>query len=435
MTAPQGRLGIAGQGDPEGHVDWKAEYIARNADISITWLPNQQIQTKYSFGDVQSVGSCNHARSLVTAFEGGKVGLWNIDHYLQSHKRPHVDLSGVSPASILYTTPDETPHVVPNYTESVTVDDQQRKALFSSGTSIVGVDLLRLQRTECFRYSSTVTALSATTPGVPVTLATEDGLHLYDARTDHRGAVTASTAPYTPKILTILHRGPYAIHVAGRFPSIVTYDRRFYSSVHSTIHSGAQALTSLRDIAPSQRHPHGTILAAGLHEGQSEHGSLELYHQESSLRNDIPVTYVANRNRLTFQQRKLLYAIPHGNRFVCSDSHGSLNWVERDGTPIIRRWDITGAPTSRVEHMARKLICLGDDPNDPRADLAFWTGSAVGVLGFGRHRFEEHEAEAGDCVAADNAAEAYRDIMRTALHRDAQELRVLNMLGVLPPSS
>ena len=433
MTAPRRHPGTAGQGEPAADIDWKAEYIARNADISVFWLPNQQIQTKYSFGDVQSVGSSNHGRNLVTAFEGGKVGLWNINHYSESHKRPHVDLSGISSASILYKTPDETPHVVPNYTESVTVDDSLGKALFSSGKSIVGVDLEGLRRTECFKYSSIVTALSATTPGIPMTLATEDGLHLYDARTNPRGAVTASTAPYTPKILAIIHRGPYAIHVAGRFPSIVTYDRRFFSSVHSTVHSGAQALTSLRDIEPSQRHPYGTILAAGLHEGQSEHGSLELYHQESSLRNDIPDTYVANRNRLTFQQRKLLYAIPHGNRFVCSDSHGSLNWVERDGTPIIRRWDITGAPSSRIEHLARKMICLGDDPNDPRADLAFWTGSAVGVLGFGRHRFEADEAEEGDGVAADNEAEAYRDIMRTALHRDAQELRVLNMMGVLPP--
>ena len=419
-------------------IDWKAEYIARNAEISVHWLKRPSGRSNPSCLDVQSVSTCNEGRSLITAFNGGRIGIWDIGRYAEYEDQDvrRSTLKATSDASTIQTAPGHMEYRVPTYTESMSVDNGSGKAYVASGSSLVDIDLQTLAAAGRSSYTTSVTALSAITSSLPMTVATEEGIHIHDPRLHNSQNIeTAPTGHHTPNILSILHRGPHAIHVAGRFPSIITYDRRFLSKVHSTIWSGAHALTSLSELPQSGPYQHGgALLAAGQHKSQYEKGSLEIYNPDPliPLHNGIATTYQSHRNRAGYCGRKLLYAIPHGCRIVCSDSDGHLTWVERDARPIVRQWDLP--PSGEEEAMARKIIRLGNDPEDPRADLAIWTGTAVGIVGFGTRRFDAR-GEAGDEESQleegeyEDKEHAWRELTRRELHRQAEDLRYLNGFG------
>ena len=427
--------------EQDQEINWKAEYIARNAEISMHWLKRPRGKSSTPCLEVHGASTFNKGRSLITAFNGGRIGIWDISHYIEQQDVRRSILKTTSESSV-FQDPGSIrnlpiSHFVSSYTESISVDDSLGNAYVASSNAVAGIDINTLAVIGRIKFQSPVTALSAISANVPMTVATDDGLHIHDPRNHSAQSVaTAPTSHDTPSILSILHRGPHAIHVAGRFPSIVTYDRRYLSKVHSTIWSGAHALTSLSELPASRYYPHGgAILAAGQYKSQHEKGSLEIYDPDplKPFRNGIFTSHQSNRNRSRYYGRKLLYAIPHGCRIVCSDSDGHLTWVERDGRPRLRQWAL---PPKGEEAMARKIMRLGSDPEDPRADLAIWTGTAVGIVGFGTSRLdakaEEEENEEEDVEEDERKGKEHqwRELMRRELHRQAEDLRYMSSFGL-----
>ena len=252
-------------------------------------------------------------------------------------------------------------------------------------------------------FPSLITALSTADAAVPLTVGTTDGIYLHDwrARTKHgsvsdevidlfdrdatnnpsithRRTLTLPVAKLPPCLdgtrqgpLSILHlqksdqdtTPSHDIYVAGRFTSILHYDRRMFPALRGTIHSGARlcSLSSLpypfsaldsevrrrgeytleqieanrAAIAAS----HGrTLIAAGEYNTK---GSLELYGLRSHPDGDINTLGAlhnsVHKNRQTCSQSKLLSVVTHGTRIAFSDGSGDIKWFERDGFTEVRR--------------------------------------------------------------------------------------------------
>lgn len=201
-----------------------------------------------------------------------------------------------------------------------------------------------------------------------------------------------SYAPLEPAPLSILHQTDHSIMVAGRFPSILNYDRRYFPRLEYVIHSSAR-LSALAYLPFSPRgikdssstEPRGTLISCGEYNGR---GSLELYsvphntwHVSSDsssnetcpmptdlwsdttssasdmLENTSPATAIEDsttaaattqtqpriysyQNRQSISSAKLLSVATQGTRIVFSDADGALKWVERDGKSVARRWNI-----------------------------------------------------------------------------------------------
>jgi len=146
-------------------------------------------------------------------------------------------------------------------------------------------------------------------------------------------------------------------------------------------------------------------------------------------------------------------AVSHGTRLVVSDGDGQIRWVERDGSSLVRRWNInqsverTEAPgifnTCVMEagrgDVARKLLPTNANLDDGHLDhdeLLLWTGERIGVLAFkGKPQFEEEDWE--ELMSAEEKAKRkeeriYGQTMRRALERQADEVRLVRGLGLGP---
>jgi hypothetical protein len=239
----------------------------------------------------------------------------------------------------------------------------------------------------------------------PITVGTNLSLHIYDPRapqqypasfpeqldpsppsiSDRGASVWRSIlspeplphyAPlFRPGPLSILHLPTSAdswdgngdIYVAGRFPSILNYDRRYFPKLRGTIHSGARlcSMTSIpfafasqdkelmrrneltiEQVTTSKALVGNTLVACGEYNSK---GSLELYGlppepeltnlSSDSFSGTMPHAPVV-KNRQTSASSKLLSVSNHGTRLVFSDGSGNLKWVERDGYSEVRRWNI-----------------------------------------------------------------------------------------------
>jgi hypothetical protein len=161
-----------------------------------------------------------------------------------------------------------------------------------------------------------------------------------------------------PGPLSILHLpssgdewdGNGEIYVAGRFPSILNYDRRYFPKLRGTIHSGARlcSLASLpypfasmeKDLArrgelsieqvwEAKTRPGKTLIACGEYNSK---GSLEMYGlcpepHLSTISSDSSAGSLQNsvmKNRQTSSSSKLLSVANHGTRIVVSDGGGNL---------------------------------------------------------------------------------------------------------------
>jgi hypothetical protein len=236
---------------------------------------------------------------------------------------------------------------------------------------------------------------------------------------DRRGRTELSDyAHVEPGPLSILHHGTHDILVAGRFPSILSYDRRFFPRLQSVIHSGARlSCLTMFPYAPKPARnglATATLIAAGEYGGR---GSLELYslphsssaprqqssssniHEFPSATNSYPnddddpehstssePTFnppstnaspqpppshhepFAYKNRQEASPAKLLSVASQGTRIVFSDAEGGLKWVERDGRGLVRRWNLNefvydergGKAGVSGDVVARKICVLGD---------------------------------------------------------------------------
>lgn len=276
-----------------------------------------------------------------------------------------------------------------------------------------------------------------------------------------------------PGPLAILHHSEHEILAGGRFPSILSYDRRYFPRLQYVIHSSA-SLSSLASIpyppsaSGSSRPGTSTLIACGEYRGR---GSLELYSlphikasnpDDCSASSEEPYSY---KNRQDASSSKLLSVATQGTRIVYSDSEGGLKWVERDGRSLVRRWnmnsfDLDATPvgtginsnmvtTSRSgDEVARKIVPLATTTMTTTSssvdsdthgygkrgdgDLLIWTGERVGIVTTRPQRLDHrqvvHEIESAgqqDDPSRDlrHKEEEYAQRMRLALERQADERR------------
>lgn len=424
-----------------------------------------------------------------------------------------------------------------NLGECVSVDSIRQRAYLAVGHVVNEVDLETLRVISQQRYPWSVFALSQETDySVPLTLATTLSLHIYDGRlskTEEEEAINlrceqpnVSLVPesliYTPPDSPLLqfqpngrppHRirspdlsessdnyaplfqpGPLAVlhppapHVnsiflAGRFPSILQYDRRYFPRLQSTVHSGGRLCGLVSVPAPrfplfsSSKYPDSsTVVACGEYNGK---GSLELYRLAatgemdetgpSACSSTLATSY---QNRQSVASSKILSVQSHGTRIVYSDGDGNIKWVERDGRTEVRRLninsyrqrpnteanshnddeahDVTGlwASVSRAQNdgdVARKILPTGG--NLTGDELLVWTGERLGRVRFSDVPDADEIGEDDEMSLDGDADDATREeirsrkrelqarereyskMMRRALETQADEVRRMGDFG------
>lgn len=261
---------------------------------------------------------------------------------------------------------------------------------------LIEVDLQTLCVVDLESYPWSITAMSAASPHVPLTVGTSLGIHLHDSRVKQPprndsnefvdGLSTLSAQhfyerslrnlfldeplpPYAslsqPGPLSILHLqrpGQEAglsdhLYVAGRFSNILHYDRRKFPSIKDTIYSGASlcSMTSLpypfsstdselrrtgqlsqAQVKQSKSCENGgrTLIACG---DYNTKGALELYGLSSEGSAHLaPGEQNQSQNRSSASRSRLLSVVNHGTRIAVSDGTGCIKWFERDGFTEVR---------------------------------------------------------------------------------------------------
>lgn len=378
---------------------------------------------------------------------------------------------------------------------------------------LVEVDLETLSTISHNRFPFSITALSEAKHPVPLTVGTNLSLYLQDfrerntagsfltrggiidsfdahcsgtsgsGRASFRSLLNPEPIPeyahlYQPGPLSILHLPSSAnewdvngdIYVAGRFPSILNYDRRNFPKLKGTIHSGARLFSmaslpfpfaslekdlarrgelSVDQVLESKTRPGKTLIACGEYNSK---GSLEMYGLSpnplltttSSGSSAGSVYNAVLKNRQTSSSSKLLSVASHGTRIVVSDGGGNLKWLERDGFTEARRWNIAHGS---IEAPRGIFGTLGDSYMDTgsgdivikilehQGDLVLWTGEKIGLLtfsskpGFSAESFEESEKTAEE-AHIEREERVYSDTMRRALEHQANEVRYVRGLGL-----
>lgn len=360
---------------------WFKEHIARHALLDPQWLRHLK--------SVESMAVLD-ANTIFGHLDDRSVCVWKLGDQLPSigaQSRPGL-LS--APIALAGQT----------FSENVTLDRHRQHAYFGIGDALFEVDLLTLQVAGIQRFPAPISVLS-TSQGEPFTIGTQMGLHVLDPRL----RVSCANFDHIQGVpLSIVHRDAHLIHVAGSFSSLINYDRRRPRRVQSTTYSGA----NLSSIASSS--DQSTIIAVGAYKGK---GSLEVYpfQRRSSELAEPPF-----RNRSMVSHCKCMSVISQGSHIVLSDSNGVLHWFEPGGSfPLRRRILSSGL-------MARKVLAVDQAPNSP---LALWSGDRIGILRYGRAAIEEIEDEV-------EPEETFDAMMRTALQRQADEVRIISGLGFRP---
>lgn len=270
------------------------------------------------------------------------------------------------------------------------------------------------------------------------------------------------------------------IYVAGRFPSIMNYDRRYFPKLRGTIHSGARlcsmtsipspfsavdrdlmrrSVLSFEQVQASKDTPGNTLIACGEYNSK---GSLELYglsprSELTAISSDSRANRTHNstlKNRQTSSSSKLLSVANHGTRIAFSDGGGSIKWMERDGVTEVRRWNISHgsieAPRGIFGTVGDSFTDSGSGdialkilntkvPGAPRTvnddDLVLWTGDKLGLLsfspkpGFTSESFEEI-AKTSEQARREREEKIYGETMRRALVTQGDEVRFMRGLGL-----
>ncbi|KAI9648125.1 hypothetical protein NHQ30_002757 [Ciborinia camelliae] len=387
-------------------------------------------------------------------------------------------------------------------------------------TGLVEIDLETLQTVNHEKYLFSITALSEAKHPTPLTVGTNLSLYLHDSRQktnvgspsqtervdlvnvtpvsanqpfSFKSLLNPEPSPeyahlYQPGPLSIVHvpnsggewNGNGDIYVAGRFPSILNYDRRNFPKLRGTIHSGArlsQIVTlpypfasmekdlarrgelSMEQVWQAKTRPGKTLIACGEYNSK---GSLEMYGlcPDLTLPN-TPSQFSAGRlqdstmkNRQTSSSSKLLSVANHGTRIVVSDGGGNLKWFERDGFTEARRLNIAQgfveAPRgifgtsgnsymdSASEDIAIKILTTDSGLTERPANennLVLWTGDKIGLLsfsskpGFTADSFEETSKTAEEALQ-EKEERTHAATMRRALEMQANEVRYVRGLGL-----
>ncbi|KAG8163435.1 hypothetical protein KVR01_006732 [Diaporthe batatas] len=403
------RLRIMANWDPSfpgENVNWYDEYIQRNAPINVNWLQQPVLRDGVESTCIETRGIALYTPEnaqqdhqgletvlAVSPLDDGSVCVWDVT----GTKGRKGAICARSRPGILYIdgpsadNSSRSKRIDSGVTECVSVDSRQHLAFFAVQNHLIEVDLRRLTVVGCESFPWSITALSTTDAGVPLTVGTNNGIHPYDHRyraarqsdsservddTDGLRALDVYTRslkalfdnnplpPYAP----LSHPGPLSIlHMqrpgaeADRFPSILSYDRRMFPSIKGSLHSGArlsslaslpvpfstvdnelrrEGLLSPQQIETSKTTPPGgrTLIACGEYNTK---GSLEMYGLQppSQSSTSVPggLSNSVFKNRQSSSDSKLLSCVNQGTRLVCSDGSGRLKWFERDGFTEVRR--------------------------------------------------------------------------------------------------
>lgn len=368
------------------------------------------------------------------------------------------------------------------------------------------------------KFPFSISAISESKNTTPITVGTDRSLHIYDSRASllhftssdvserlegmgplpRTSALQCLSNPQAINYAPLLHPRPLSIihiptstnswdssgeiYVAGRFSSILIYDRRCFPKLRGTIYSGARlcSMTSisypfpaeLRDrmrlgelsieqVEAAKAESGNTLIACGEYNSK---GSLELYGLPSPSRftaiNEDGLAPKAQysdflKNRQTSSNSKLLSVSSHGTRIIFTDSGGNIKWVERDGFTGVREWNmdrgsigepfgIFGTPgnsymDSSSGDIVRKILHTNSNAEHDRNslskdDLILWTGEKVALLsfsskpGFTTDSFEV-KAKSVEEAMREREERVYGETMKKALKMQADEVRFISSLG------
>jgi len=380
---------------PGEEINFHQDYIQRYAPSYVDWLETADNNT--SEREVIGVAAIHQpdktVQNLVTAQEDGSVRIWDIS----SSGSQIIGETKAGTLAMATSNKDKETGGIDN----ISIDSQQRKAYIAISNHLHELDLNTLQVTRKQAFPFHITALSEARYPIPLTIGTNQTLHLFDPRSSYTPSTEESTTRLeliggTPpkdsfliqtrlrspnSAITLEQPGPTSIlHlpasssssqnddtiiVAGRFTSLLTYSRRFWPKTTSTLFSGArlssltylsypyiprsltQTLTadpslSLSILDAAKAAPGVTLIAAGEYKGK---GSLELYGLPRGHANGY-------RNRQTASRTRLIAVATHGTSIVFSDGDGNMKWVERNGSTLVREQCIS-APT---DHSRRSSV-------------------------------------------------------------------------------
>lgn len=456
------------------HLSWYGEYVARNAPLSLSWLQPSYRQPGRQETEIRGLDCFGDSgERIIAPLDDGSACIWKIGRDIDAFDNQNGRILARSRAGLLSANgPEKASLPEPassnrnGIVECVSVDAPRNKAYFAVHHGLNEIDLETLQLTSFHRYPAPISVLSKADYPTPLTVGTSLSLHLHDPRIpgksytsasserldtfamlpnvdlnvkqDFRGLLSANRPIFSDSVkypcpLSILHLpSSNALHVAGRCPSILSYDRRTFPKLASTTHSSA----NLCCLTSSPSHEGNELIACGEYKSK---GSLEIYRIPNSSEPRAPIAKTINRTSAS--SSKLLSVAAHGTRLVFSDGDGMLKWVENDGNTLVRRWNINslhergshrgvfGGIDDGEENVARKILPLN---GDSRSELAIWTGEKIGIVGFGkRARFgpwgdEEWDEEGREEREMEGL---YGERMRRALERQADEVRFTRYLG------
>ena len=471
-------------------VDWYAEFVARHAPISVSWLqPATEGENAWNNKlEVRGLGLYGTNRA-VAPLEDGSVCIWDIhDTYPKASRGA---ILARSRAGMLADKSFLQSSAAMGINGAVSIDHVRDKAYIAVSNHLLEIDLQTLNVSNEQVFPSAIATLSDISTGVPLTVGTKSGLHLHDPRLRLDYHYSISSGVQAP----LVQPGPTAIHhlfphstsasattgeiiVAGRFPSLLIYDRRTFPKLRTTFHSGAQlcALTSLpysfrsletdlmrqnqlsvRAAQEAKSYSGDTLFACGEYQGK---GSLEIYGlapdrgEDDAGRRAGKGQISTYKNRVSASRSKLLSIAAHGTRLVVSDGDGQVRWLERDGQTLVRRWNINsskfGAPGENMMSgygsvggdVALKLLPVHSNPaeagNVSKDEILVWTGEKIGVIGFAsKPRFGgedgaewEKRLESAEEAVKRREERIYGETMRRALERQADEVRWVRGLGL-----
>jgi hypothetical protein len=480
-------------GFPGENMDYYEEYIHRHADVNINWidLPNESGKDRREMREATGIGILSDGGSgsqhMISPLDDGSICVWDVTARSTMDSGGSARLVGQSMSGLLTgrATPDKS-HTLMTETgavECVSINSSSKRGYFAVQDVLQEVDLETLQVSSTKKYPFPITALSTCQPRMPLTVGTHSTVHLHDPREPTQlsnasasaeligGSIDSHATLSQPGPLSILNQeSDSSIWVAGRFTSLLHYDIRRFPRLLGTIHSGARiaCLTSLpHPVVPrsmrnldspinalqSARNKSGTtLLAAAEYKGK---GSLELHD---------PSGRQSYQNRQTASASKLLSVAPYGGRIAFSDGDGNLRWMERDGTTLVRQYNInsdlpkedaggifpsTGSEVPGQGDIVQKILPLrasggrnpSSRPDVPSEALLLWSGDGrLGCLSFGGqnplkpddswHDAVEEQVKTAEERAKEDAERQYDLRMRRALERNADEVRFVRGLGM-----
>ncbi|KAH7155411.1 hypothetical protein B0J13DRAFT_225311 [Dactylonectria estremocensis] len=392
---------------PSERISWYDEYIQRQGPTCVNWLEAPLVKERRSRQLIEVRGMALYNPNngddglgtmlAVSPLDDGSVCLWDVN----GSRGKRGGIVGTSASEILFNdrrgndNNQRSKRIDTGVTECVSVDNNGHRAFFAVQGHLIEVDLNRLEVVSRQSFEWSITTLSQTHDGLPLTVGTSLGIHLHDfrARANAKREVVDRVdvarqreespfkaifdpkplPPYAslsqPTPISILHLPRSGdeqmvsddIFVAGRFSNILHYDRRKFPKIVGSIYSGSR-LSSLAALpypfsgADYEGRRRGELSAERVEQCKTAgdgraliaggeyktKGSLELYGLSStSHSNDGALVQNSTMmNRYKAASSIILSVANHGTKIAFSDGAGLIKWFERDGHTECRRLKI-----------------------------------------------------------------------------------------------